>query len=118
MGDIVGVPITFSREEVQNFFIEGVTFNEPKFHAFMRDKVLAVILEHYHGMSTLSRTELHVESFTIKKEVRPHCGDYLIEVIYQLGRGKWRVVFHYVHTSEKGALNGKLYQNTRRFIQP
>lgn len=114
-GDICGTAVVFSPDETEHLF-EGTCFTKERFDALMQKKVVALILEHHHGvLPECSSTNMAVEHFSINHEERPHHGDDAIEIIYRIGKGKWRQVFHFVRCA-KGGLNGRLYTNTRRFI--
>lgn len=114
-GQMCGVAVVFSPEEMGQLF-ENTCFLKERFSALMQKKVAALILEHHHGMlPECSSTNMAVEHFSINHEERPYHGDDAIEIIYRLGRGKWRQVFHFVRCA-KGGLNGRLYTSTRRFI--
>ena len=113
--DICGNAVVFTPEETKKLF-DGTCFAGDRFKSLLQKKVVALILEHHHGILPVCPTKLIVERFSIHHEERPYHGDYAIEVIYRFDKRKWRQVFHYVRCP-KGSLSGRLYTNRRHFIE-
>jgi hypothetical protein len=109
MGEIVGVPVSFTVEESQDVRQGG----KERFRELLERKVMDVIFQNYHAVQCMPESVVLVKPLELTEPSNKLYGDFLFEVIYRAGSECFRHTLHFVYSDRGRKLDGKLYTQQR-----